>query len=109
MSLGSSQDIEAAVKAARAAYKTSWGQKVSGTERGRLLDKLADLMEKHADELSAIDALEAGEYVYRCFASNLKKHDIQPCDRKALCFYEDGRMPGCHPSGTILCRMGRQA
>lgn len=49
------------MKAAKKAYKTAWGLKVPGYERGRLLAKLADLIEKHADELSALEALDAGK------------------------------------------------
>ena len=49
------------MKAARHAYKTTWGQKVSAYERGRLLYKLADLLEQHAEELTALEAIDAGE------------------------------------------------
>ena len=57
----SAKDVDIAVKAAKQAFKTSWGLKVSGYDRGRLLNKLADLLEKHADELSALEALDVGE------------------------------------------------
>lgn len=55
-------DIDLAVDAAEKAYKTSWGLKVPGAERGRLLSKLADLLEKHSDELSALEALNVGAF-----------------------------------------------
>ena len=58
----SAKDVDVAVKAARHAYKTAWGQKVSAYERGRLLYKLADSLEKHADELTALEAIDAGEW-----------------------------------------------
>lgn len=45
------------------AYKTSWGLKVPGTERGKLLFKLADLVEKHMDELAALDTLNVGAHI----------------------------------------------
>jgi aldehyde dehydrogenase (NAD+) len=57
----SAKDVDAAVQAAKAAYKSSWGLKVPGHERGRLLGKLADLVEKHLDELSALEALDGGK------------------------------------------------
>lgn len=57
-------DIDLAVDAAKKAYKTSWGLKVPGSERGLLLSKLADLMEKHGDELSALETLDAGRTYY---------------------------------------------
>ncbi|KAF9447328.1 NAD-dependent aldehyde dehydrogenase [Macrolepiota fuliginosa MF-IS2] len=58
------KDIDAAVKAARKAYKTSWGLKVPGAERGKLLDKLADLIEKHQDQLAALEALNVGKHYH---------------------------------------------
>lgn len=57
----SAKDVDIAVKAAKQAYKTSWGLKVSGYERGRLLNKLADLLEKHAEEFAALEALDTGK------------------------------------------------
>lgn len=48
------------MNAARKAYRSSWGLKVPGSERGRLLYKLADLVEKNADAIAAIEALDAG-------------------------------------------------
>ncbi|PSS37838.1 hypothetical protein PHLCEN_2v306 [Hermanssonia centrifuga] len=62
VSLGSAEDINAAVAAAKHAYKTVWGQKVSAYERGRLLSKLADLMEEHIDEICALEALDSGKH-----------------------------------------------
>ena len=34
---------------------------MSGRERGRILYRLADLMEKHADELAALETLDNGK------------------------------------------------
>lgn len=53
-------DVDRAVEAAQKAYSTVWGLKTSGTERARLLNKLADLWEAHMDELAAIEALDGG-------------------------------------------------
>ncbi|EKM54312.1 uncharacterized protein PHACADRAFT_196743 [Phanerochaete carnosa HHB-10118-sp] len=65
VSIGNARDIDIAVKAARAAFKSSWGLKVPGSERGKLLYKLADLLEKNADAVAAIEALDAGKpFVY---------------------------------------------
>jgi aldehyde dehydrogenase (NAD+) len=61
VSAGSKKDVDIAVDAAKKAYKTSWGLKVPGAQRGRLLNKLADLMEEHADEIAAIETLDVGE------------------------------------------------
>jgi len=58
---GTSKDIDIAVDAAKKAYKTVWGLKVPGVERGKLLYKLVELIEKHSDELAALDALNVGK------------------------------------------------
>ncbi|KAJ7650924.1 aldehyde dehydrogenase [Roridomyces roridus] len=60
VSLGSSKDVDLAVKAAQKACKTSWGLKCPGTQRGKLLARLADLMERDADQFTALEALDAG-------------------------------------------------
>ncbi len=61
VALASAKDVDIAVKAARHAFKTAWGQKVSAYDRGRLLYKLGDLVEKHAEELTALEAIDAGK------------------------------------------------
>ena len=55
-------DVNLAVKAARAAFapKSPW-RRMSAAERGRLLHKLADLIEKNADELAQLEALDNGK------------------------------------------------
>jgi acyl-CoA reductase-like NAD-dependent aldehyde dehydrogenase len=45
------------------AYKTSWGLKCPGSVRGKLLNKLADLIEANIDEFAALEALDVGELV----------------------------------------------
>jgi aldehyde dehydrogenase (NAD+) len=56
-------DVELAVKAARNAFERGAWRKTSAAERGRLLHKLADLMEKHADELAELESLDNGKPV----------------------------------------------
>ncbi|KAF5346453.1 hypothetical protein D9756_010086 [Leucocoprinus leucothites] len=56
----SAADVNNAVNAAEKAFKTSWGLKVPGAQRGRLISKFADLLEKHQDELCALEALNVG-------------------------------------------------
>lgn len=62
VSIGTAADVDIAVKAAQRAYKTVWGLKTPGRERGRLLGKLADLMEAQSDEFAALEALDVGQY-----------------------------------------------
>ncbi|KAJ7087930.1 aldehyde dehydrogenase ALDH67 [Mycena belliarum] len=54
-------DVNTAVKAAQKALDTTWGLNTSGAERGELIGKLARLMERDQDELSAIEALDNGK------------------------------------------------
>ena len=57
---GTPQDIDAAVRAARAAFEGAWGR-LTATERGRLLMKLAGIVEAHADELAALESRDNGK------------------------------------------------
>lgn len=61
MSEGTSKDVDIAVAAAHKAFSTVWGLNTPGAKRGVLLGKLADLMEKHRDDLSALEALDNGK------------------------------------------------
>ncbi|KXN88375.1 Aldehyde dehydrogenase [Leucoagaricus sp. SymC.cos] len=54
-------DVDRAVEAARKAFESTWGLNAGGAQRGELLYKLAQLMEQHADELAAIEALDNGK------------------------------------------------
>ncbi|EKM55657.1 uncharacterized protein PHACADRAFT_144310 [Phanerochaete carnosa HHB-10118-sp] len=68
---GGKKDIDRAVEAAQKAAQTTWGKNVSGTQRSHLLFKLGELMEKHSDELAALEALDSGkQYV------NIKTMDL---------------------------------
>ncbi|KAJ3569323.1 hypothetical protein NP233_g5124 [Leucocoprinus birnbaumii] len=58
---GGPRDVDLAVQAARKAFKTSWGLKVPGSQRGRILDKFADLLESHSEELAALLSLDVGK------------------------------------------------
>jgi aldehyde dehydrogenase (NAD+) len=54
-------DVDKAVRVARAAFEHGPWRKMQASDRGRLLNRLADLMEKHADELAALEALDNGK------------------------------------------------
>ena len=57
---GQGADIDAAVEAAERALGGEWG-KLTATERGRLLMKLAGLINERVDELARIEALDVGK------------------------------------------------
>lgn len=56
------KDVDIAVAAARKAYKGVW-KKTAPAERGRLLNKLADLAEKNTDILAAVESLDNGKSI----------------------------------------------
>ncbi|KAG9023894.1 aldehyde dehydrogenase (NAD(P)(+)) ald5 [Tulasnella sp. JGI-2019a] len=43
------------------AYNESWGLKVPAAQRGKLFSKLSYLIEKHSDELAALESLDNGK------------------------------------------------
>ena len=53
-------DVDKAVKVARKALERGPWSKTSASERGRLLNRLADLIEEHADELAKLETLDNG-------------------------------------------------
>ncbi|RHZ64383.1 hypothetical protein CDV55_107023 [Aspergillus turcosus] len=54
------KDVDIAVEAARKAFKGAW-KNVIPSERGRLLTRLADLLERDVDTIAAIEALDNGK------------------------------------------------
>ena len=61
---GRAEDVDTAVKAARkTSTSPAWRDHEAG-ERGKLLNRLADIMEEHAEELIAIEMLDTGK-IYR--------------------------------------------
>ncbi|KAG1767109.1 aldehyde dehydrogenase domain-containing protein [Suillus occidentalis] len=61
VSEGTAKDVDAAVEAAHTAFETTWGLHAPGSKRSMLMSKLVALMEKHADELAALEALDNGK------------------------------------------------
>src|ERR1700745_2554754 len=55
---GNREDIDRAVKAARAAFATGPWSKISPSERGRMMWRLADLIEKHTEEFAQTNSLD---------------------------------------------------
>lgn len=68
---GDSEDIDRAVDAARRAFDGPWS-KFKPFERQNLLLKLADLVEKHFEELAALDTLDMGAPITRTLGSRLR-------------------------------------
>ncbi|PMS15514.1 betaine-aldehyde dehydrogenase [Trinickia dabaoshanensis] len=54
-------DVDAAVRAARAALESNAWRKMTPIDRGRLLNRLADLIEANAQELAELESLDNGK------------------------------------------------
>ncbi len=58
---GDAADIDLAVKAARKAFDSGPWRKMDARDRGRLMNKLADLIEQNIDELATLETLDNGK------------------------------------------------
>ena len=73
---GRANDIDRAVAAAKAAFP-AW-KRLAAADRGRLLLKLADAIEAHAEEFAQLEALDTGH--------PLKDARVLDVPRTAACF-----------------------
>lgn len=64
--------VDKAVKAAKRALKSPSWKKLPATDRGKLMAKLADLMEGERELLATIDAWDNGKRLNYSFASLLR-------------------------------------
>jgi phenylacetaldehyde dehydrogenase len=58
---GDKQDVDRAVRAARRAFESGAWPRTTPSERGRALWKLADLIERHAEEFAQLETLDNGK------------------------------------------------
>src|SRR6202047_237772 len=58
---GDREDIEQAVKAARQAFDHGPWRRMTASERGRLMWKLADLLEANTDECASLESVDNGK------------------------------------------------
>ena len=56
----SADDVDRAVKAARAAYRGAWGR-MSGADRGKYLFRIARIMQERSRELAVLETLDNGK------------------------------------------------
>ncbi|CAD6536048.1 aldehyde dehydrogenase family protein [Paraburkholderia sabiae] len=76
---GSAQDVDTAVKAARAALKVWNGMRAA--ERGRILMRFSELLREHQDEIVALESLDAGKPL-----GAVKRQDV-PAAIDTLAYY----------------------
>lgn len=67
ISIGSQQDVASAVKSAEHAFQNAWAE-TTPYERGVKLNKLADLIEQHGEELAQLESLSTGKLI------NISRH-----------------------------------
>jgi aldehyde dehydrogenase (NAD+) len=58
---GDKADVDKAAKAARKAFEKGPWRKMNARERGRLINRLADLIEQNKDELAMLETLDNGK------------------------------------------------
>ncbi|KAL3144895.1 hypothetical protein ABBQ32_003407 [Trebouxia sp. C0010 RCD-2024] len=58
---GCPEDVDAAILAASEAFVKGPWPRTAAVERGRMLDKLADLVEQHAEEFALLETLDTGK------------------------------------------------
>src|SRR6516225_1277160 len=68
---GDKADVDLAAKAARKAFTEGPWPKMNASERGRLLNKLADLIEQNQEELAALESLDNGKPYRDSMAADL--------------------------------------
>ncbi|HTV48068.1 MAG TPA: aldehyde dehydrogenase family protein [Phycisphaerae bacterium] len=68
---GEKADVDKAVAAARKAFDKGPWRKISARERGKLINKLADLIEKHQEELAQLETLDNGKPINDSRAADL--------------------------------------
>jgi aldehyde dehydrogenase (NAD+) len=66
-------DVDKAVKAARAAFEQGPWEKMRASERGRLLHRLADLIEKDSETLARLETLDNGKPLHVAKAVDVAK------------------------------------
>lgn len=70
VALGSNAEADAAVAAARRAFDDGLWPRMGFGERGRLLHRLADLLEEHVEELASADSRDMGKPITQA------RHDV---------------------------------
>jgi len=68
---GNAQDVEVAVKVARETFETGTWSKLSPSERKKVMIRWAQLLEKHCEELAALDCVDAGKPITECLNTDM--------------------------------------
>lgn len=68
---GSQQDIDAAVKVARQSFESGEWSQLSPAQRKAIMLRWAQLLETHAEELAALDCVDAGKPITECLNTDM--------------------------------------
>lgn len=68
---GEAADVQAAVNAARASFESGEWSAQSPAERKRIMLKWVALLEQHAQELAALDCVDAGKPITECLNTDM--------------------------------------
>lgn len=68
---GTAEDVDAAVRAGRAAFKSGIWSGLSPAQRKQAILRWADLMDEHAEELAALDCVDAGKPIVECLNTDI--------------------------------------
>lgn len=68
---GSKADIDAAVAAARASFESGEWSRLAPAERKQIMLRWTDLLAEHAEELAALDCIDAGKPITECLNTDI--------------------------------------
>ena len=108
---GAPEDVDVAVEAAQKAFDTTWGLNCPAHQRGRLLNKFADIMESRFDELCAVEALDNGSFPLSYLTepdTRLTPELAGPSVRQNLPVGEERGCLLLHQHHSVLRWLGRQ-
>ncbi|QTH24988.1 aldehyde dehydrogenase family protein (plasmid) [Rhizorhabdus wittichii] len=94
VALGDAVDVDLAVAAARRAFEGPWGS-MRPVERQKILLRIADLLEAHAEEIALLDTLDMGAPVVisRYLASNVIGDTFRFCAGQAVAIQGETMTP----------------
>lgn len=68
---GNAQDVNLAVKVARQTFESGIWRKKSPAERKAIMLRFCALLEKHQEELAALDCVDAGKPITECLNTDI--------------------------------------
>ena len=98
---GDAADVDLAVKAAREAFDKGPWSKMDARDRGRLMYKLADLIEEEAEELAQLETLDNGKPIREVEKRRRATDGRLPALLRRLC-RQDSRPNDSHPRQLLL-------